>query len=105
MNDIYSHDTEKMGNWSEGMRKSSSNYRLLIDELYSIIRDFAGSPDFRGGLSTDLIADIEGKYGFFLQFEDLFNESAKIVDLRAKNITDDEAYLQSRIANNNPMDL
>lgn len=100
---IVSHDTDQMRTWSTNMNSNAADYRNLIDELYGLIDEFAGSSMFKGGLSTDLATNTEGQKANFIKFETTFNDAADILKNRAQNIDSDEAYLQSRIQNNNPM--
>lgn len=100
---IVSHDTDKMRTWSTTMETNSSDYRNLIDELYSLVDEFAGSSIFKGGLSTDLSTNIEGQKTAYINYQTLFEEASDILKNRAQNIDSDEAYLQSRINQNNPL--
>ncbi|MDD5888530.1 MAG: hypothetical protein PUC82_03465 [bacterium] len=102
---LVSHDTDKMRNWSNTMNSNSSDYRNLIDELYALIADFANSNIFKGGLATDLSTNIEEQKSEYLRYETLFNEAADILKSRSQKIDSDEAYLQNRIRNNNPMGM
>lgn len=100
---IVSHNTDDMRTWSNNMGNTGEEYRNLVDELYTLIGDFAGSDDFKGGLATELSENIEAKKGEFLNYETTFHDSEEIVKNRAQHIDNDEAYLQSRINNNNPL--
>ncbi len=101
---IVSHDTDQMRTWSNTMDSNSGDYGSLIRTLYNLVEDFANSPQFKGGLSSDFLERFTAQKGEFLKYETTFNECSELVKSRAQNIDSDEAYLHSRINSANPLD-
>lgn len=100
---IVSHDTDQMRNWSNTMDSNSGDYGSLIRTLYGLVEDFAGSSQFKGGLSSDFLNTFQAQKGEYLKYETTFNECAELIKNRAQNIDSDEAYLQSKINSGNPL--
>lgn len=100
---IVSHDTNLMQNWSNNMQSNNSDYESLIRELYALVEEFASSDDFKGGLSTNFLENFLGKKQSFMDFSQAFNDTVDYIKSRARDIESDEAYLQSKIENNNPL--
>ena len=101
---IVSHDTDQMRNWSNTVDNNSGDYGSLIRSLYSLVEDFAGSSQFKGGLSSDFLNTFQAQKSEYLKYETTFNECAELIKNRAQNIDSDEAYLQSRINGSNPLE-
>lgn len=100
---IVSHDTDQMRTWSSTMDGNSGDYGSLIRSLYNLVEDFAGSSQFKGGLSSDFLNTFQAQKGQYLKYETTFNDASELIKNRAANIDNDEAYLHSRINNGNPM--
>lgn len=101
---IVSHDTDQMRTWSSTMDGNSGDYGSLIRSLYNLVEDFAGSTQFKGGLSSDFLNTFQAQKAQYLKYETTFNDASELIKNRAANIDDDEAYLHSRMNNGNPMD-
>lgn len=98
-----SHNTSSMRNWSKDMDGSAENFDMLINRLYSLIDDFAGSKNFSGGLSNDFKTNVQDKKQKFLMYSTTFREASELVTKRAAKIDSDEAQLKSYFQRNNPL--
>ena len=100
---IVSHNTDEMREWSTNIKEHDNDFNDLINKLYSLIENFAGSEDFRGALSEDLLDHALEQKEEFLRFSDTFQECYKMVNDIASNIDEDEIYLRNKINNQNPL--
>jgi hypothetical protein len=92
-----------MRNWSNVMDTNAGDYDSLINRLYNLIEGFAGSEQFRGGLSTDFLNQIMDMKPQFLKYSATFRDCDDLIRARAKSIDIDEANLASRIERANPL--
>ncbi len=101
---IVSHDTEQMRNWSGNMENQANDYDSLINRLYAIIDGFVGSPQFKGGLSSDFLDKVLSKKSAFMQYSETFRDCSELINSTAGRIDSDEEALKARIARANPLD-
>ena len=99
---IVSHNTDQMRNWSNVMDTNAGDYDSLINRLYNLIEGFAGSEQFRGGLSTEFLNQIMDMKPQFLKYSATFRDCNDLIRSRAKAIDIDESNLKSRIGRANP---
>ena len=100
---IVSHDTDLMRDWSNTMDTNASDYDSLINRLYSLVDQFVGSEEFRGGLSTDFMDKVMSQKPAFIRYSDTFKECAELISSTAGRIDSDEAELKSAINSANPL--
>lgn len=101
---IVSHDTELMRNWSNTMEDNSDDYDRLINRLYALVEEFAGSSDFRGGLSSDFLDKVLSQKNTFQRYSTTFRECSKLISDTSRKIDSDDAELKSIIGRANPLD-
>lgn len=101
---VVSHDTASMRNWSNTMDSNSNSYDDLINRLYSLVDQFAGSNEFKGGLSADFLNTVMNQKQAFLDYSRTFAECSEIIKSTATKIDSDEAQLKSIINRANPLD-
>lgn len=103
MSEIVSHNTEAMRDWASVVNENTNLYSQKIEALYSLINQFVGSPDFKGGLSTDFenqVIDLRPK---FEEYAQVIEECVDIIKERATIIDDVESELDSSIRGENPL--
>lgn len=103
MSEIISHNTEAMRDWATVVTENSNLYSDQIEALYSLVDQFAGSPDFKGGLSTDFenqVIDLKPK---FEEYAQVIEECVEIIKERATVIDDVESELDSSLKRENPL--
>lgn len=100
---IVSHNTDRMRDWSSVMDTNAGDYDSLINRLYSLVEGFAGSEQFKGGLSTDLLNRMTELKPQFLKYSSTFRDCTDLIRSRAQGIDSDEANLKSRIEKSNPL--
>ena len=98
-----SHNTELMRSWSTTMTDKSNNYDDLVARLYSLVDQFVGSEDFKGGLSTDFEDKVISQRPAFERYSATFNECSDLINKTATNIDSDEAELKGAINRANPL--
>ena len=103
MSGIVSHDTGLMRDWSNEVNTNKEDYEELINRLYNLIDQFAGSGDFSGGLSRNLLDNSLNQRKSFLQYSETLNECIELINSTARNIDDDEAMLRNMIGSQNPL--
>jgi hypothetical protein len=101
---IVSHNTDGMRDWASVMDTNAGDYDSLINRLYNLVEGFAGSEQFRGGLSTDLIDRMADLKPQFLKYSSTFRDCTDLIKSRAKAIDADESNLKGRIEKANPLD-
>ena len=101
---IVSHNTDRMRDWSSVMDTNAGDYDSLINRLYNLVEGFAGSEQFRGGLSSDLINRMTELKPQFLKYSSTFRDCTDLIRSRAKAIDVDESNLKGRIEKANPLD-
>lgn len=101
---IISRDTDSMRNWSNTMNANAEDYSALIHKLYSLIQQFVGSNDFKGGLSTDFLEKISNLRPEFEKYSTTFEECSKLIKDTSIRMDNTDAELASRIARGNPFD-
>lgn len=102
--DVVSHNTDSMRAWSGTMDANSNSYDDLINRLYTLIDQFAGSNDFKGGLSSDFLDKVLNQRQAFLNYSRTFEDCSEIIKSTATKIDSDEAQLRSIIERANPLD-
>lgn len=100
---IVSHDTDLMRDWSSNIDERANDYDSLVTRLYTLVDQFVGSPDFKGGLSTDFENTVINQKPEFLKYSETFRECVELINTTATNIDSDESDLQSGINNANPL--
>ena len=70
---IVSHNTDRMRDWSSAVDSKAGDYDSLIDRLYNLVEGFAGSANFKGGLSTDLLSNMTELYSLYISDNKLEN--------------------------------
>lgn len=100
---IVSHDTEGMRSWSTALDENSNNYDDLVARLYSLVDQFVGSADFKGGLSTDFEEMVVSQRPAFERYSQTFRECVELINQRATSIDNDEAELKNMINSANPL--
>ena len=98
---IVSHNTEEMRAWANELKNNTNAYDNLVRDLYTIMQGFAGSADFKGGLSDTLINNINRMRPFFEEYSDTFLECIKYIVSTASDIDSDTSRLKQYIENNN----
>lgn len=98
---IVSHNTEEMRAWANELKNNTNVYDNLVRDLYTIMQGFAGSSDFKGGLSDTLINNINRMRPFFEEYSDTFLECIKYIVSTASDIDSDTSRLKQYIENNN----
>lgn len=101
---VVSHNTDGMRDWSAVMDTNAGDYDSLINRLYNLVEGFAGSEQFRGGLSSDLINRMTELKPQFLKYSSTFRDCTDLIRSRAKAIDADESNLKGRIDRANPLD-
>ncbi len=101
---IVSHNTDQMREWSSTVDTKTGDYDSLIDRLYNLVEGFAGSANFKGGLSTDLLSNMTELRPQFLKYSTTFRDCTDLIRSRATGIDSDESALKSRIDRSNPLD-
>ena len=101
---IVSHNTDRMRDWSSVMDTNAGDYDSLINRLYNLVEGFAGSEQFRGGLSADLINRMTELKPQFLKYSSTFRDCTDLIRSRATGIDSDEAALKGKIDKSNPLD-
>ena len=101
---IVSHNTDGMRDWSAVMDTNAGDYDSLINRLYNLVEGFAGSEQFRGGLSADLINRMTELKPQFLKYSSTFRDCTDLIRSRATGIDSDEAALKGKINKLNPLD-
>lgn len=96
-----SHNVELMQEWSTKMGDNSSYYDTLVDNLYTLIHQLAGSEDFRGGLANDFEEQMERIKPDFKRYSETFQDSIEYVKERTTQIQDDEQFLTNKINSGN----
>ena len=100
---LVGHNTSMMNDWSNEMNSNDSEYLRLVNGLYGLVEEFAGSSSFKGGLATEFINNLDGLKSEFLKYSDVFNECSELIKSRALKIDNDEAEDKSNIRNSNPL--
>ena len=85
------------------MENEFNEYDSLVNRLYSLIDQFVGSEEFRGGLSTDFMDKVMSQKPAFIRYSDTFKECAELISSTAGRIDSDEAELKSAINSANPL--
>lgn len=101
---IVSHNTDRMRDWSSAVDSKAGDYDSLIDRLYNLVEGFAGSANFKGGLSTDLLSNMTELRPQFLKYSSTFRDCTDLIRSRATGIDSDEAALKGKIDKSNPLD-
>lgn len=101
---IVSHNTDRMRDWSSAVDTKAGDYDSLINRLYNLIEGFAGSEQFKGGLSVDLLNNMNELKPQFLKYSSTFRDCTELIRSRATGIDNDEAALKGRIDKSNPLD-
>ena len=99
-----SHNTGSMRTWSSNMTSNAEEYDSLISRLYSLIEEFTSSSDFSGGLSTDFYNAVVDKKSAFMSYSATFRDCADLITKRAAKIDKNEADLNHRFKNANPLE-
>lgn len=100
---IVSHDTDLMRDWSSNIDERANDYDSLVTRLYTLVDQFVGSPEFKGGLSTDFENAVISQKPEFLKYSETFRECVELINTTASNIDSDESSLQSGINKANPL--
>jgi uncharacterized protein YukE len=98
-----SHNTELMREWSTNMDEKANNYDELVASLYNLVHLFAGSEDFKGGLSEEFTETVENQRAAFERYSSTFAECTELIRKTATNIDSDEAELKGAINSANPL--
>ncbi len=100
---IVSHDTNLMRDWSSNVEERANDYDTLVNRLYTLVDQFVGSSDFKGGLSADFENAVVSQKPQFMKYSETFRECVELINQTATNIDNDEAELQSNINSANPL--
>lgn len=100
---IVSHDTDMMRDWSTNVEERANDYDTLVNRLYTLVDQFVGSADFKGGLSTDFENTVVSQKPEFMRYSETFRECVDLIKQTATSIDSDEAELQSSINSANPL--
>ena len=98
-----SHDTSLMRDWSVKMDVNAEDYDALIIRLYTLVDQFVGSAEFKGGLSEDFMNNVMNQRKAFFDYSDTFRECANYIKSTSHGIDDDEHMLKNMMNTNNPL--
>lgn len=99
---IVSRNTDSMRGWANTMSANADEYSSLINRLYSLIEQFVGTEDFKGGLSTDFLTKMSELRPEFEKYSTTFEECSKLIKDRSIRMDNSDAELASRISRGNP---
>lgn len=100
MSDIVSHNTELMRDWTGNLKNNTTVYDDLVNRMYTLIEQFAGSNDFKGGLSDEFVNVVLNRKQFFKDYSETFNECISVMNKTANKIDDDTNRLANMYNNN-----
>jgi len=100
---IVSHSTEAMNNWAKTRESDAEDFDTMVNELYSLIDQFVGTDEFRGGLAEDLRNNLDSYKSEFRKYSTTFREASDVMKKNANKIETNDAMHKRNINAANPM--